>query len=218
MRHLLQLSALILLLALCFACSDNGGQEPVPGSVAEPAAGLPAVPQPRSAEPDTGPDPEAVLRTEPEVVVPQPAAVFLLPRTPHVVIDSPADMSVYGSTITVAGRVSDSEARPGSTLDLKEVTWVIPGSEQGGRVDYREAGTFGFSYSTRGFQGHHFLSVRAQSKANRFFEKVIALLDGGSYPDFEVTFPADGSFYAAEVHVSGKSSVEGGLASMDSLS
>jgi hypothetical protein len=218
MRHLLRLSALILLLALCFACSDNGGQASVPGSEAEPAAALPAAPEPRSAEPDAGADPEAVLRTEPEVVVPQPAAVFFPASTPHVVIDSPADMSVYGSKVTVAGRVSDSEARPGSTRDLKDVTWVIPGSEQGGRVDYREDGTFGFSYSTRGFQGHHFLSVRAQSKANRFFEKVIALLEGGNYPGFEITSPLDGSLYAAEVHVSGRSSVEGGPASMDSLS
>jgi hypothetical protein len=127
-------------------------------------------------------------------------------------------MSVYGPVVTVVGRVSDSKQQPGSTLDLKNVTWVIPGSERGGRIEYREDGSFDFSYSTRGIRGYHFLSVRAQSKKNRFFERVIALLESQEYPDLEVALPVDGSTYSEEVQVAGRVTAAGGSAAPESLS
>lgn len=124
------------------------------------------------------------------------------PLLPFLTLESPTDGSVYRSSFTLRGTVSDRPDRQ-SLAELKELTWKIAGTEQGGLLRPDERGYFNLEITTQGMREDLFLQVAAEDLNGRVTEKMVTLKDDGVGPYIRFLSPENGGFYPVSVECRG---------------
>ncbi len=125
-------------------------------------------------------------------------------KGPALIFLTPVDMSYYASTVIVAGRVSDFEDTPGSTEEVKSLSWAVEGSPLGGNLYFKENGFFSFVFSTVGLHGMLTLSLRAEDRNGHLSERSFRLLDDRKGPILTIHSPTENSYYISYVTVEGR--------------
>ena len=105
-------------------------------------------------------------------------------------LSSPADNSVFGSVVTVAGKVSSPASDP-----VASVTWSIAGTPLSGSADVGAGGSFSFPVKTSGLHGTQALNLTASSAAGLTAQRTVVLMDSGKGVQISLSSPTDGGYY-----------------------
>ena len=113
-------------------------------------------------------------------------------------ITSPADGSVYLSTVTVEGYV-----RAVSPDEKVSIKYHFLGTVRKGRYYFEQEGPFRLNLTTTGFSGDLPLLITAMDDKGNTTEAIIHLLDGGRKPVISVFTPSERDSYGSFIHLSG---------------
>ncbi len=145
---------------------------------------------------------------------------------PALTVESPADNSAYGESVTVTGRV-------GEASEVRSLSWRVVGQQSlSGDIPPRADGSFSFSFPAAGLTGTQVLELKAEDLNGRTRVATLTLAQPqaappasapasapattGQAPELILSSPADRSPYGATIAVSGKArtAASGGIAAV----
>ena len=125
-------------------------------------------------------------------------------KGPALVLLSPADGSLYGSTVTVHGKVSAPGDAGVPTAEVESVTWALEGAKAGGPVQVEADGTFVLQFPAVGLHGDLSIEVRAVDRNGRTSSVSAGLRERTSGPGLVISAPQDHSVYGEAVTIEGQ--------------
>ena len=122
---------------------------------------------------------------------------------PDITITSPAQNSVYLSSVTVSGVVNDvGDAVSGA--DVESLAYQVLGSAIDGTVAFNgTTGAFSFTFSTVGLNGQIVVRITATDHNGRSTNVDLELLDVGLGPGIDISSPAPYANYQNSVTIDG---------------
>ncbi len=135
------------------------------------------------------------------------------PAGPGIRVQSPADGSEYGDTVTVRGAVGDPGDPSGSPAEVKTFTWQLIGQQKaGGDVDFAKDGGFRFSFPTEGMTDPLVLELSALDRNGRAGTLTVTLMPrataasatvSGSAPELAIASPEGETQLGSSITVTG---------------